>query len=49
MEGMDPYYPINDERNNILAEQYRSLGAQELNVILVVDWLNINIMIWLRL
>ena len=33
MEGMDPYYPINDERNNILAEQYRSLGAQELNVI----------------
>lgn len=26
MEGMDPYYPINDERNNILAEQYRSFG-----------------------
>ncbi len=42
--GMDPYYPINDERNNILAEQYRSLGAQELNVIFGGRLLNINIM-----
>ena len=32
-EGMEPYYPVNDERNNILAEEYRQLAAQESNVI----------------
>ena len=32
-EGMDPYYPVNDERNNKLAEEYRKLAAQESNVI----------------
>lgn len=31
--GMEPYYPVNDERNNALAEQYRALAAQEQNVI----------------
>ena len=31
--GMEPYYPVNDERNNALAEQYRQLAAQENNVI----------------
>ena len=32
-EGMEPYYPVNDERNNALAEQYRQLAAQEHNAI----------------
>ena len=32
-EGMEPYYPVNDERNNNLAEEYRQLAAQESNVI----------------
>ena len=32
-DGMEPYYPVNDERNNQLAEQYRQLAAQEQNVI----------------
>ena len=32
-EGMEPYYPVNDEQNNQLAEQYRQLAAQEQNVI----------------
>ena len=32
-EGMEPYYTVNDERNNALAEQYRQLAAQEENVI----------------
>ena len=32
-EGMEPYYPVNDERNNQLAEQYRQLAAQEENII----------------
>lgn len=33
MEGMEPYYPVNDERNNILAEEYRKLSENEYNVI----------------
>lgn len=32
-EGMDPYYPVNDERNNSLADQYRALAQQETDVI----------------
>ena len=32
-EGMEPYYPVNDERNNRLAEQYRQLAAQEEDVL----------------
>ena len=32
-DGMEPYYPVNDERNNALAEEYRSLAAQEKDVI----------------
>ena len=31
--GMEPYYPVNDDRNNQLADQYRALAAQEPNVI----------------
>ena len=33
MPGMEPYYPVNDERNNVLAEQYRTLAMQEKDVI----------------
>jgi UDP-galactopyranose mutase len=32
-EGMEPYYPVNDKRNNQLAAQYRALAAKEKNVI----------------
>lgn len=32
-EGMEPYYPVNDERNNSLAEEYRKLAEQEEGVI----------------
>ncbi len=32
-DGMEPYYPVNDDRNNALAEEYRKLAAQEKNVI----------------
>ena len=32
-EGMEPYYPVNDDRNNALAEKYRQLAEQEENVI----------------
>ena len=28
-EGMEPYYPVNDNRNNALADSYRKLAHQE--------------------
>lgn len=31
--GKEPYYPVNDERNNALAEEYRKLAGNEKNVI----------------
>lgn len=31
--GMEPYYPVNDDRNNALSDQYRTLAAQEADVI----------------
>lgn len=31
--GMEKYYTINDDKNNILADKYRSLAAKETNVI----------------
>ena len=31
--GMEPYYPVNDERNNALAEAYRALAAKETDVL----------------
>ena len=32
-EGMEPYYPVNNDRNNQLADQYRQLASQETNVL----------------
>ena len=32
-DGMEPYYTVNDERNNALAEHYRNLAEKEQNVI----------------
>ena len=32
-EGMEPYYPVNDERNNALAKEYRKLAEKEQDVI----------------
>ena len=30
---MEPYYPVNDEKNNALFRKYRELAEQEENVI----------------
>jgi UDP-galactopyranose mutase len=30
---MEPYYPVNDDRNNALAEEYRKLAAAETDVV----------------
>ena len=32
-QGMEPYYPVNNERNNALAESYRQMAEKEQNVI----------------
>ena len=32
-KGDEPYYPVNDERNGALYQQYKALAAQEQNVI----------------
>lgn len=32
-DGMEPYYPVNDERNNKLAEDYRKLAEKEPDII----------------
>ena len=32
-EEMEPYYPVNDARNNALADQYRALASKEEHVI----------------
>ena len=32
-QGMEPYYPVNDEKNNALFEEYRNLAEKEENVI----------------
>ena len=32
-DGMEPYYPINDQKNNILYLQYETLAKQEKNII----------------
>lgn len=32
-EGMEPYYPVNDNKNNSLADKYRKLAVKEKNVI----------------
>jgi UDP-galactopyranose mutase len=32
-EGMEPYYPVNNDRNNLLAQKYRKLAQNEKNVI----------------
>ena len=31
--GMEPYYPVNDDSNNTLAEQYRELASKEKDVV----------------
>ena len=31
--GMEPYYPVNDERNNSLYQRYKKLADKEANVI----------------
>lgn len=31
--GMEPYYPVNDEKNNLLYQQYKALADQEKDIV----------------
>jgi UDP-galactopyranose mutase len=44
--SMEPYYPLNDQCTNQLADRYRELVAQEHKVILAVVLPKINITTW---
>ena len=33
LPGMEPYYPVNDERNTVLLREYQALAAREENVV----------------
>lgn len=47
-QGMEPYYPVNNEENNALYEKYRELADKESNVILAEDSDSTNITIWIK-
>ena len=32
-QGDDPYYPVNDEKNTTLYEQYKELASHETNIL----------------
>lgn len=46
--GMEPYYPVNNERNNGLFEKYKALADKEEKVIFGGRLVIINITIWTR-
>lgn len=46
--GMEPYYPVNDEKNTRLFEKYQELAKAEGNVILEVVSAIISITIWIK-
>lgn len=47
--GDEPYYPINDARNEALYEQYEELAAQEGSVVFAGAWAATSTMTWTRL
>ena len=48
-EGEEPYYPVNNERNNELYSKYKELADKEEKVIFGGRLGNINTMIWIKL
>ena len=49
--GDEPYYPVNDVKNNELYEKYKNLTDNlppKIRLFLVEDWVSINTMIWIR-
>ena len=45
-EGMEPYYPVNDDKNQKLFEKYKALAKKEKMLFLAAGWPIISIIIW---
>lgn len=48
-DGMEPFYPVNDARNQAIFLKYKDLAYKEQGIILAEDLLSISTMIWLQL
>lgn len=46
--GDEPYYPVNDEKNNNLYQRYKALAANECNVLFGSRLGGINTTIWIK-
>lgn len=46
--GDEPYYPVNDERNEKLFQEYVKLVRRKTMFSLAAGWGSINITIWIR-
>ena len=46
-QGMEPYYPMNDDKNQQLFEKYKALADKD-EKRYSADWLSISIMTWIR-
>ena len=46
--GMEPYYPVNDEKNNQLFQEYKKLAEKEKNVIFGGRLGDYKYMIWIK-
>ncbi len=46
--GVEPYYPVNNDKNNALYEKYKELAETRKDVILAEDLDSTSIMIWTR-
>lgn len=47
-EGMEPYYPVNDQKNQELYQRYEELARAESHVCLAAAWENISTTTWTR-
>ena len=47
--GAEPYYPVNDEKNGSLHDEYKKLAEKEGKIISAVALVSTSIMIWIRL
>lgn len=46
--GVEPYYPVNDEKNNALYEKYKALADKEDKTIFGGRWESTAITTWTR-
>lgn len=46
--GDEPYYPVNDDKNEALYMKYKKMAASEKRLFLVAVWVNTSTMTWIR-